>query len=100
MNKLDQKLIEYFELRELKTEYAKSQIWEKAAETREKERIVQRECYNIITESNDDGYSWDEYYNVINGYCNKRFGVVDCESIKRLIMQPLIREDKLKQLGI
>lgn len=96
MNTLDQKLIEYFELRELKGKYAKSQKWENAALTREKERILQRECYNIITESNDDGYSWDEYYNVINEYCNKRFGGADYKSITRVI----IREDKLKQLGI
>ena len=96
MNKLDQKLIEYFELRELKSKYTKSQKYENAALTRDKERIVQRECYNIITESNDDGYSWDEYYHIIREYCNKRFGDVDYESITRVI----IREDKLKQLGI
>lgn len=96
MNKLDQKLIEYFELRELKTKYAKSQKYENAALTREKERIVQRECYNIITESNDDGYSWDEYFNTITEYCNERFGDVDYYTMIRVI----IREDKLKQLGI
>lgn len=96
MNKLDQKLIEYFELRELKTKYAKSQRYENAALTREKERIVQRECYNIITGLNDDGYSWDEYYHVIKEYCDERFGGSDYESITRVI----IREDKLKQLGI
>ena len=96
MNKLDQKLIEYFELRELKTKYAKSQQYENAAKTREKERIVQRECYNIITVSNDDGYYWDEYYYTIKKYCDRRFGGADYKSITRVI----IREDKLKQLGI
>ena len=96
MNKLDQKLIEYFELKELKGKYAKSQKYENAALTREKERIVQRECYNIITGLNDDDYSWDEYYHVIREYCNERFGGADYKSITRVI----IREDKLKQLGI
>jgi hypothetical protein len=96
MNKLDQKLIECFELRELKTKYSKSQRWLEAAETREKERIVHRECYNIITGSNDDGYSWDEYYNTIKEYCDERFGDVDYKTMIRVI----IREEKLKQLGI
>ena len=96
MNKLDQKLIEYFELRELKTKYAKSQQYENASLTREKERIVQRECYNIITGLNDDGYSWDEYYNTIKEYCDERFGDVDYKTMIRVI----IREEKLKQLGI
>jgi hypothetical protein len=96
MNKLDQKLIEYFELRELKNKYTRSQQYENAAKTREKERTYQRECYNIITNSDDDGYEWGKYNDVINEYCDERFGDVDYKTMIRVI----IREEKLKQLGI
>lgn len=96
MNKLDQKLIEYFELKELKQKYILAQKYDNAATTRDLERKVERECYNIITSSDDIGFEWRKYTDVINEYCKDRFGDVDYQTTTRVI----IREDKFKQLGI
>lgn len=92
MNKLEQKLIECLNLKSLKDDFAKSQRWGKAAETREEERRCAWEFYNIFNETSIDGPNWMTYDLCIKDYCMSKYGTDDTKCI--------LRVEKLKQLGI
>ena len=96
MNKLEKKLIECLNLKSLKDDFAKSQRWEDAAETREKERKYARDFYNLFNGTSLDKCDWMEYDLCVKDYCECRFGTSDAKSVLKMID----RQEKLKQLGI
>jgi hypothetical protein len=92
MNKLEQKLIECLALKSLKDDFTKSQRWEKATETREIERRCALDFYNLFNETSVDDFDWMTYDLCIKDYCISEYGTDDTKCI--------LREEKLKQLGI
>lgn len=105
MNKLEKKLIECLRLKSLKDDFVKSQIWDQATETREKERRCALEFYNIFNETSIDGFDWMTsidgfdwmtYDLCIKDYCISKYGTDNTKGILKMID----RVEKLKQLGI
>ena len=100
MNKLEQKLIECLRLKSIKDDFAKSQRWEKAAETREEERKCARDFYNLFNGTSLDKCDWMEYDLCVKDYCKSTYGTSDAKSILKMLKTRIDREEKLKQLGI
>ena len=96
MSKLEKKLIECLALKATKDDFAKSQRWEEAAETREKERRCSLEFYNLFNETSIDDFDWMTYDLCVKDYCKSTYGTSDAKSVLKMID----RQEKLKQLGI
>ena len=96
MNKLEKKLIECLSLKSMKEDFAKSQRWEEAAETREKERRLSLEFYNLFNQTSIDDFDWMTYDLCVKDYCKSTYGTSDANSVLKMID----RQEKLKQLGI
>lgn len=96
MNKLEQKLIECLRLKSMKEDFAKSQRWEKAAETREEERQCSLDFYNLFNQTSIDDFDWMTYDLCVKDYCKSTYGTSDAKSVLKMID----RQEKLKQLGI
>ena len=96
MSKLEKKLIECLSLKSLKEDLAKSQRWDQATETREKERRCSLDFYNIFNETSIDDFDWMTYDLCVKDYCKSIYGTTDAKSVLKI----LDREEKLKQLGI
>jgi hypothetical protein len=96
MNKLEKKLIECLSLKSIKEDFAKSQRWEEAAETREKERRLSLEFYNLFNQTSIDDFDWMTYDLCVKDYCKSTYGTSDTKSVLKMID----RQEKLKQLGI
>lgn len=100
MSKLEKKLIECLTLKSIKDDFAKSQRWEEAAETREKERRCSLEFYNLFNETSIDDFDWMTYDLCVKDYCKSKYGTSDAKSILKILKTRIDREEKLKQLGI
>lgn len=100
MSKLEKKLIECLSLKSLKEDFAKSQRWEKAAETREEERRCSLDFYNLFNGTSIDDFDWMTYDLCVKDYCKSTYGTSDAKSILKILKTRIDREEKLKQLGI
>jgi len=96
MNKLEKKLIDCLTLKSMKDDFAKSQRWEEAAKTREKERQCSLEFYNLFNQTSINDFDWMTYDLCVKDYCKSKYGTSDAKSILKMVD----RVEKLKQLGI
>jgi hypothetical protein len=90
---LESKIVEYFDLKEIKMRYAQIQNYERAAINREAERMVAREAYEMACGKCESGLDWKKYEDWINEYCIYKYG-------RTGITTPVLRDIKIDELGI
>lgn len=87
---LESKIVEYFDLKEIKMRYAQIQNYERATINREAESMVAKEAYEMACES---GLDWKKYEDWIDEYCIYKYG-------RTGITTPVLRDIKIDELGI
>lgn len=90
---LQSKIVEYFNLREIKEGHIRVQNYEQVAINREAERKVAREVYEMACGKCESGYDWKKYEDWIDEYCIYKYG-------RTGITTPVLREIKIDELGI
>ena len=90
---LQSKIVEYFDLKEIKVRYVQIQNYERATINREAERKATREVYEMVCGKCVSGSDWKKYEDWIDEYCIYKYG-------RTGITTPVLREIKINQLGI
>lgn len=93
-------IVEFFEKKIHKNICAQSQRYEEAAKARERERTLSMQICNIITNSNENDYKWNECYSIIKDYCRKAYNTTEPEQVIKVITIQMKRIDILNELGI
>jgi hypothetical protein len=83
---LQSKIVEYFDLKEIKVRYVQIQNYEQ-------ERKAAREIYEMACGKCESGSDWKKYEDWIDEYCIYKYG-------RTGITTPVLREIKINQLGI
>ena len=99
---MDNLILELIELKYQKSLCARKQEYEKAAQIRDKEKILEKKIYHIITETKTDNiYTTRVYQETIDNYVIEKYGFdypniwINLDKAKAFI-----RELKLKIMGI
>jgi hypothetical protein len=90
---LQSKIVEYFDLKEIKVRYVQIQNYERATINREAERKAAREVYEMACGKCESGSDWKKYEDWIDEYCIYKYG-------RTGITTPILREIKIDELGI
>lgn len=90
---LQSKIVEYFNLREIKEVHIRVQNYEQATINRDVERNVAREVYEMVCGKCESGSDWKKYQDWIDEYCIYKYG-------RTGITTPVLREIKIDELGI
>jgi hypothetical protein len=90
---LQSKIVEYFDLKEIKVRYVQIQNYERASINREAEREAAREVYEMACGKCEIGSDWKKYEDWIDEYCIYKYG-------RTGITTPVLREIKIDELGI
>ena len=83
---LQSKIVEYFDLKEIKVRYVQIQNYEA-------ERVAAREVYEMACGKCESGSDWKKYEDWIDEYCIYKYG-------RTGITTPILREIKIDELGI
>jgi len=84
---LQNKIVEYYEVRTRKTEFVMSQRYEEASNTRSIERVTARDIYESVNGQCESGTMWKTYEDYIDSYCMEKYGRTD---ITRSVMREII----------
>lgn len=90
---LESKIVEYFDLSEIKVRYIEIRNYERATINREVERNVAREVYEMVCGKCESGSDWKKYEDWIDEYCIYKYG-------RTGITTPVLRNIKIDELGI
>ena len=94
---IDDLLIDYLKIREIKQKAIYSQKYELAASLRDEERQLSKKIYEFLTGNKIDNFNWIEFEESIDNYFINEYGfsIKDVNSLKQMI-----RQRNLKDLGI
>ena len=99
---VDDLLIDYLKIREIKQKAIYSQKYELAASSRDDERQYSLKIYESLTgDKGFNNFEWSKFEESIDNYCINEYGfsIKDVNSLKQMIKQ-MIRQRNLKDLGI
>lgn len=98
---VDDLLIDYLKIREIKQKAIYSQKYELAASSRDEERQISKKIYESLTGDKSEKFDWNKFEESIDNYCISEYGfsIKDVNSLKQMIKQ-MIRQRNLKDLGI
>ena len=94
---IDELIIDYLNLKYQKIVFAKTQNWQLAAETRDKEREMSKQISNILI-PDSEFVNWSTCDKIIDSYCKQNY---NCSAYKSLLcIKSIQRIKKLNNLGI
>lgn len=98
MDQLTNIILEYIEQRSIKDKAIRRQDYQLAATSRDNEREISRQFYNLLNNVEDTTFKWDKYEMSIKNYLYSEFGVNSYD--KDYLIKLMNRKNNLDNLSL